>query len=368
MKLLFCIKQLHTAAGGAERVFCTLCSALADRGHLVTVVTFDAPDQLPFFPLDARVRLVGLAIGDASQSASAAETWRRMAALRALVRAERPDVAIGFMHSMFVPLALALAGTAVPAIGSEHIVPEHYRSRPLQYLLLVATAPLLAAMTVLSEAIRRRYPGVVRRRMQVVPNPVQMAAGAAPGPGADSAQAVLLCVGRLDEQKDHATLLRAFAQLAPEFPGWQLRLIGEGPLRTELTHLVAALGLQARVAMPGVTHEIDAEYQRASVFVLSSRYESFGLVTAEAMAHGLPVVGFADCPGTNELISPGHTGLLVDPGTDRAAALASVLAGLLADRELQRSLGAAGRRTIDDRFSTARVCDAWEQLLQRVAR
>jgi glycosyltransferase involved in cell wall biosynthesis len=364
VKLLLCIKQLHAAAGGAERVFCTLSSELASRGHSVTVISFDAPHQAPFYGLDPRVRRASLAIGDASRSAGIVETLRRMAALRAFVRSEQPDVVVGFMHSMFVPLALALWGTRIPIIGSEHIVPEHYASRPLQYLLLVLTAPLLTAMTVLSEAIRQRYPGCLRRRMQVVPNPVHVVDTSVPA-SADSANPVLLSVGRLDVQKDHATLLRAFAQLS--LPSWQLRIVGDGPLRVELTQLAATLGVSSRVSMPGVTQEIDSEYRRAQAFVLSSRYESFGLATAEAMSHGLPVVGFADCPGTNELISNGQTGLLVDPGSDRVSALAGALRTLLADATLRRRLGDAGRRAIGDRFSMARVGDVWERLLVKVA-
>jgi glycosyltransferase involved in cell wall biosynthesis len=362
VKLLFCIKQLHAAVGGAERVFCTVCSELAARGHAVTVVTFDAPQKPPFYPLDTKVRQVTLAIGDASRPAGLFETLRRMAALRALAKAERPDVAVGFMHSMFVPLAFALAGLRVPIVGSEHIVPEHYRGRPLQNLLLVLSAPLLAAMTVLSDTIRRRYPGVVGRRMQVVPNPVAVDDHAAAHQASADAP-VLLCVGRLDEQKDHATLLQAFARVAPAHPAWRLRIVGEGARRADLERMVEALGLGSRVALPGVTDRIDAEYRKASAFVLSSRYESFGLATAEAMAHGLPVVGFADCPGTNELIADGDSGLLVEPGADRVQALALALDRLLGDAALRAKLGESGRRAIDGRFSRRRVCDTWEQLL-----
>lgn len=365
MKLLFCIKQLHTAVGGAERVFCTICSELAARGHTVTVVTFDPADVQPFYGLDARVRRLSLTIGDASRSASLGETLRRMNALRALARSERPDVVVGFMHSMFVPMALALAGLRLPLIGSEHIVPEHYRSRPLQYLLLVATAPLLSAMTVLSDAIRQRYPSIVRRRMQVVPNPVGLPGSVTTPSGARTTH-LLLCVGRLDAQKDHATLVQAFARLAPRHPQWQLRILGEGALRPELEHLVDRLGLQAQVSLPGVTARIDDEYRQATAFVLSSRYESFGLATAEAMSHGLPVVGFADCPGTNELIRAGHTGLLVEPGPDRVSALATALDGLLRDEALRKRLGEAGRQAIGAQFSTQRVCDLWERLLAGV--
>lgn len=362
MKLLFCIKQLHATAGGAERVFCTVCSELAARGHSVTVVTFDAAQERPFYPLDGRVRHLSLAIGNATRSAGPVETLRRIVALRTLARAEKPDVAVGFMHSMFVPMAFALAGLRVPAVGSEHIVPEHYRSRPLQYLLLIASAPLLAAMTVLSDAIRKRYPDVIRKRMKVVPNPVAVDSRVAPH-RASPARPVLLSVGRLDAQKDHATLLQAFARVAPTHPRWDLRIVGEGRLRGDLEHTVESLGLRSRVTLPGVTAQIDDEYRQASAFVLSSRYESFGLATAEAMSHGLPVVGFADCPGTNELVADGRSGLLVDPGVDRVQALAAVLDRLLGDPALRERLGDAGRRSIDDRFSPRRVGDAWERLL-----
>jgi glycosyltransferase involved in cell wall biosynthesis len=368
MKLLFCIKRLHAVAGGAERVFCTVCSELAARGHAVTVVSYDRADEQPFYGIDARVRRVALDIGNVRGTAGMVETLRRMVALRALARREQPDVAVGFMHSMFVPMAVALAGLPVPAVGSEHIVPEHYRSRPLQYLLLLATAPLLSRMTVLSEAIRLRYPGVVRRRMQVLPNPVAKPRSALPQADAAAeaplgAGPVLLCVGRLDAQKDHATLVQAFARIAGQHPAWRLTIVGEGTLRPALEAQIEALGLGDRISLKGITDRIDDAYRSASAFVLSSRYESFGLATAEAMSHGLPVVGFADCPGTNELIANGETGLLVAPGADRAAALADTLDRLLADAALRRRLGDAGRQAIDAHYSTRSVCDRWEQLL-----
>jgi glycosyltransferase involved in cell wall biosynthesis len=271
------------------------------------------------------------------------------------------------MHSMFVPLAFALAGTGIPVLGSEHIVPEHYRTRRFQYLLLILAAPFLEKLTVLSHSIRSRYPNGVRRRMLVMQNPVEAAVNVA-NVGLGKERFTLLSVGRLDEQKDHATLIRAFAQIAQEFPQWHLKIVGEGPLRSKLEDLVEALGLQARVMMPGVTSTIGAEYEAAEIFAISSRYEAFGLVTAEAMSHGLPVVGFADCPGTNELIQSGKTGLLVKPGEGRISSLASTLSSLMADPALRQHLGVAGKNAIDNQFSPKHVCDQWEILLKSLTR
>jgi glycosyltransferase involved in cell wall biosynthesis len=116
-----------------------------------------------------------------------------------------------------------------------------------------------------------------------------------------------------------------------------------------------------------VTQAIHEEYRLAEAFVIPSRYEAFGLVTAEAMSHGLPVVGFADCPGTNELIDHARTGLLVMPGKDRIRSLAIVLSDLLGDPTLRRRLGEAGRQAIDDRFSPKYIGDLWESLLRSVS-
>lgn len=342
-----------------------VCSELAARGHRVTVLTFDRPGSRSFYPLDGNIRRIDLGIGDSSREARLDETLQRIAALRRVAREENPQAAVGFMHSMFVPLAFALAGTRIPVVGSEHIVPEHYRTRPLQYALLKVASLLLSKLTVLSEPIRIRYPSYVRRRMVVMPNPVAPVDGMV-DPGAEKERHVLLNIARLDPQKDQATLLRAFARVAPGHPDWELRIFGDGPLRPELETLVRDLGLEGRVRMPGVTAGVEAEYRAADVFVISSRYESFGLATAEAMLHGLPAVGFADCPGTNELIRHNSTGLLAPAGPDRDASLARELERLMSDAELRRRLGAAGRLVVGERFSARHVCDQWESLLESV--
>lgn len=362
MKYLFAIKGLNAAVGGAERVFCTICSELAVRGHEVVVLTFDQPGGRPFYPLDARIRRIDLGIGDPAAQTGLADFLRRMPALRRAVVAEHPLAVVGFMHSIFVPLAIALAGTSIPLIGSEHIVPEHYKARPLQYALMLAIAPLLCRITVLSEAIRSGYSFLLRKRMISMPNPVTPPAGQA-APGLEKERYLLLNVARFDEQKDQATLLQAFALLADKHKDWDLKLIGDGQLRPSLEKLVDDLGLEGRVSMPGTTSDIATEYRAADIFVISSRYEAFGLVTAEAMSYGLPAVGFCDCPGTNELIQDGVNGLLAIGGTDRSASLAAQLDRLMTDPGMRSRLGNGGKSTISEKFSNELVCDKWETLL-----
>jgi glycosyltransferase involved in cell wall biosynthesis len=363
VKLAFVIKTLSGAGGGAERVLAQVTSGLAGRGHEIHVVTFGSSKDRDFYPIDERANRIWLEAGDVHSRSTVAEVWRRTHALRGAVRTLRPDVAVGFMHSSYVPLALALAGSRVPVVASEHILYDHYRALPVEALALRVTAPLYAGLTVISESIRRSYPKSLARRMHVIPNPVMPATIRASPP--DRKSRTLLNVGRLFDQKDQRTLVEAFALIASDYPHWTLRILGEGPLRPMLEQLVEARGLRNRVQLPGVTDDIDGEYRSADLFAMSSRYESFGLATAEALAHGIAAVGFADCPGTNELIQDNVNGLLVQPG-DRVAGLADALASLMGNAELRARLANAGPRSIT-RFSCDAVIAQWDDLLGRCA-
>lgn len=366
MKLLFAIKAMDDISGGAERVLADIASGLARRGHNTALLSFDSPGGTPFYPLDEKVRRIALGIGDPKQSAGFGETLARIAALRRTIRAEKPDAVIAFMHSMYVPAALALIGTGIKVIASEHIVPEHYREKPLQYALLILCGLQAERITVLSERVKSLYPKMLQKRMIVMPNPVQPAAVRADSAAAQQGRKIILTIGRLDPQKDQKTLIAAFATLAEKYPDWDVRIIGEGPLRTDLERQIARLGLSDRIFLPGTTKDIDAEYVAAAIFALPSRYEGFGLVTAEAMACGLPALGFADCPGTNELIIDGENGLLAvtDEKTDRAAAFAEKLEQLMQSEELRARLGQKGIATAA-RFAPDKILDLWEELLKQ---
>lgn len=363
MKILFAIKTLHLAAGGAERVLCVISSELAKNGHDITLVCFDHPDEPPFYPVDKQVKQINL--GLETNKKSLKNFIHRISTLRQITLRETPQIAVGFMHSMFIPLSIAMAGTHIPVIGSEHTTPEYYRERFMEYVLLLATAPLLSGATVLSESIRKRYPAILRKRMFPVSNPVICPANPEPMRQTPRERHILLSVGRLDQSKDHATLLHAFSRIVHVFPDWELRIIGEGPLRNKLESLVKSLHLEHKVMMPGLTSDIAREYQKADVFVISSLYESFGLATAEAMSFGLPVIGFADCPGTNELIRHGQNGILSDSEPDRVSSLSRDLHTMLSNQTLRQNFGKAGKSFINQHYSPEHTAHLWEQYLRQ---
>ena len=137
---------------------------------------------------------------------------------------------------------------------------------------------------------------------------------------------VILSVGRLVQQKDFPTLIRAFARVRRQRQA-RLVILGEGRLRGKLETLAAELGVADEVALPGFAANPFARMARAGVFVLSSTWESLGMVLVEALACGCPVVS-TDCPeGPSEILQGGAIGPLVPVGD--AAALAAAITATL---------------------------------------
>ena len=161
-------------------------------------------------------------------------------------------------------------------------------------------------------------------------------------------------------------LLRAFGRIAERNPDWCLRIVGDGELRERLICIARTEGLQRQVEFAGLIRDVAKEYGAADIYVVPSLYESFGLATAEALAAGLPAIGFADCPGTNELIVDGLNGTLVE-GRDRIASLGEGLHQLMNSPARRRKLGSAGPKTVES-FNLYVIVDRWEEMLFELAR
>jgi glycosyltransferase involved in cell wall biosynthesis len=361
MKFLFGIKSLTVCRGGAERVLTNLCSELADRGHEVFVVTFDKPERELLYPMNHKITVIKTDTGDTKKETSAFDFIRRIFTLRRVTRKVNPDVVIGFMSSIFILFAFSLIGTKYLLVASEHIVPQYYKKRRLEFYLLIFAGMLSKKITVVSNRVKQLYPRIIRHKIVAINNPVTIK-GCNPNGGSD--KTTILNIGRLNSQKDHETLIRAFALLHNKYPEWDLRIVGDGDLRSFLQELSRKLLVDSKVIFVGSVENIEDEYKSASFFAMSSLFESFGLVTVEAMACQLPVVGFQNCPGTNELVVDKVNGILVS-GNDRVNSFAAGMELLMTDKKLYKSLKENTRKTAE-RFSIKVVTSTWEDLLRKV--
>ncbi|MBI4874084.1 MAG: glycosyltransferase family 4 protein [Acidobacteria bacterium] len=166
--------------------------------------------------------------------------------------------------------------------------------------------------------------------------------------GLDENARLVLHVGRFLPQKNHAGLLRIFAEIRRFVPDARLLLVGDGPLRLSMEALAAREGLTPFVRFLGVRDDVPAFMACSDVFLFPSRYEGFGLVILEANAAGLPVVA-ARVAGISEAVEENRTGLLYESGDAEGAARSVVR--ILTNPSLGIELSREGRRIVREKFS-----------------
>jgi glycosyltransferase involved in cell wall biosynthesis len=169
----------------------------------------------------------------------------------------------------------------------------------------------------------------------------------------------LLCVGRLDPQKGHPYLIEAMAEVGRRFPDARLVVVGGAQQATEayvadLRAHAAAPELAGKVIFTGARQDVPRLMAACDIFALTSLWEGFGLVFAEAMAAGKPVVA-TQVSAIPEVVVDGETGLLVPPGDPAAAAAA--LIRLCEDPAERRRLGRNGYQRVRQRFTADRMVD-----------
>ncbi len=368
MHVLIFIDQM-SRVGGSERVVSNLCRAWADAGERVTLVTLshdEAGIELPVSVVRRHLTAAAKRSGWPGFFDSVLNGFR----LGRLVRELKPDVALAVSTVASLQLAFARCASGTLRFGSEHGfarhlgLPWHVRlARRLLYPRLDAViCPALASARALGEDC----PGT---RTAAVPNPLVM-----PLPGSGPA---VPCVGllrpgrrrfltsaRFEPLKRLDQLLEAFAGLKDRHPDWDLVLLGDGPMRQELQRQVRTLGLEERVIFPGMVGNPAEWYEACDLFVFSSHSEGFGMVLAEAMAHGLPCVSFDCDAGPADIIREGVDGHLVPTGD--VAALADRMSGLAADVR-RRAACSRSAREAADRFGVPVVMRAWRRLIEETA-
>lgn len=357
MKLTFVIYAL--GAGGAERVMSLLANHFAARGDEVTLITLDDGQTPPFFPLDPRVtwQPAGTAAVSGSPIARVGGLARRAMDLRRRLRAAEPDAVVSFMDRTNFLTLVATLGMKTPVIVSERNDPSQHAATHAARLARSLLYRRARAIVVQTQNAAAYFGPPLQAKTLVIPNPVP-----APPAGEPAAKTGtdLIAMGRFAPEKGFDLLLDAFAQIAPRFPDWTLTIWGDGELRPALETQRDALGLADRVRFPGKTKTPAEVMRRADLFVLSSRYEGFPNVLAEAMACGLPAVSFACPSGPGELIRDGENGILVSP--QNVQALAGALARLMANESERLRLGVNAAR-VTETFSPERIMAQWERAI-----
>ncbi|CAN7706479.1 MULTISPECIES: glycosyltransferase family 4 protein [unclassified Ensifer] len=342
-------------AGGTEHVVSLVASHWARLGCAVTVITLEAPASEPYYKFDPRVAIERLDV-PTEKATKLRAAWlvaRRLYRLRSTITRSRPDFVLSFLTRTNVLTLVATRGLGLPVIVSERNNPAVQPFGPLWKWLQLRLYPRAFALVTMTKGALDYFSPEVRRHGRVIPNAINLPAGWENRRG----NKMLTAVGRLTRQKGFDLLLEAFARIAKTHPDWKLVIWGEGEARLELEAQRDALGLSNRVEMPGLTPRPGLWLETADAFVLSSRYEGWGIVLLEAMAAGLPVVSFACDWGPTDMIANGEDGILVPNGD--IAALADALSNLMADEALRARLAANAEANVR-RYDAAHILSQWD--------
>ncbi|WP_433298145.1 stealth conserved region 3 domain-containing protein [Actinoplanes sp. CA-030573] len=366
------------AMGGTERTILRQASWLAERHEVEVIGVFRTRSKPPFefsgkvrmrFLVDSRggtQRPVRRKLDDevcrvlsASTSQLVRPEWEGAfnaltdLELESALRETDTDVLVSTTPALMA-VAATLAPRRVVLVHQEHRVAEVRASSGEPYAIYAAR---MDAIAVLSERTREWFAnrlGEAAPRLPVIPNAIE----GGYRPRSSRLNKTVMMAGRfaVEKQFDHA--VNAFAQVVTDHPDWRLRIFGDGDRRIVQKH-INALRLGENVELMGPSFVLDQEWSKASMCLVTSKVESFGLTLIEAMGAGVPAVSY-DCPnGPREVIEDGVTGLLVPP--DNIDELASAIRKLIENVELRHELGERGLAAVE-RYSVDAVMPQWEAL------
>ncbi|MEF2146460.1 MAG: glycosyltransferase [Desulfovibrionaceae bacterium] len=357
---------LNTRGGGSIYAALNWANAWQDAGHEVSVIVTQPDEGVgPEFYVHPDIRRYTLDLADRpvrNSLMALLRLLRRLFLLRRTAGKTRPEVMISIDGPMNVLTLMACFGCRTPVIAFEQVHPAQYSMGAFWDNWREKLYPRAAMLLNLTDSAtvwcRERFH---LKDCMTIPNPVLPPAAASSAP--PRPRRTIVAAGRMVEQKRFDLLINAFALTAAEYPDWDLLIYGDGTGRPDLERQVRENGLADRVSMPGWTGELSARLAECDFFVLSSAYEGFGNVIAEAMAVGLPVVSF-DCPaGPSDIIRHEVDGLLVPPLD--VPALAQGMKRLMADPALRKRLGGRAPEVLQ-RFSLQSTLERWNKVFQRI--
>ncbi len=350
MKITFVISSL--GSGGAERVLSILANKLVNN-HNVTIITFANNES--FYPLNNKIKHIKLNLLKESKNIfqSFVNSFKRIVILTKTIKQENPDIVITFMTQTNILAIIASKIARKKIIISERTVYDFYNSKILNLVrkLIYPFSDMLITQT---NADKKNYNFL--KNVFVIYNPIEIKNSNLNV----KKEKIIFGVGRLDKQKGFDTLIKVFSQIKKD--DWKLIIAGDGQERNNLENLIKKLQVK-NIELIGKTKEIFKWYEKASIFVLSSKKEGFPNVLIEAMSCGCASIAF-DCPyGPGEIIEDGINGILVENQNQQK--LQEAIEKLIENKDLRERLSKEAIK-VRDKYSIEKIIKEWENIIYKV--
>ncbi len=202
---------------------------------------------------------------------------------------------------------------------------------------------------------------VKRPRVMLIPNMIDDYIG----DGTTLHNKQIVAVGRLEEVKDFASLINVYSMIEKKHPDWILKIIGEGSQRKKLENKIDMLGLKDKVILTGrlTSDEISKELDNSSIYLLTSKSESFSLAIVEAMSHNIPCISYDIDVGPKEIITNKEDGYLIEDRNEQNMADAACI--LIEDSVKRVEMGMKARKT-SEKFFASNIVKNWEEFLSKI--
>lgn len=353
-----CIVISDLCSGGAQKVASLIANQWAEKGIPVTVVTMKPPDS-DFFSLSPKVHRIVIGGIELSSGILSAITsnFSRLKKIRQSIASSQQKHVISFVTSTNILTILASWGLGVRVIISERNNPaqqSHGRMWDWLRLKLYRYAAVVTANS--HQALEAMKAYVPDSKLAYVPNPIVI-------PSIQERtkrEKSVLHVGKLIAQKAHDVLLHAWAQVVKDHPGWQLDLVGDGPLLDDMKALCVKLGIEDSTHWHGWCSDVERFYQTSSIFVLPSRFEGTPNALMEAMSYSMPCIISDQTGGGLDFVEQEKSGLIVK--ADQPQQLAEAMKRLIEDETLQLKLKTAARERMQQ-CELSEVLQQWERVV-----
>lgn len=364
MKLLYITNAIN-GSGGLERVLSVKASYLAEKlGYEVHILTLNNGHTAAFYGFSNRISFHDIPVG--GNPVSYARSY--FSGIKDTVIDVNPDIIIvcdDGLKAFFLP---TLLGKSIPIIYERHVSKNIEIGKgfgiwklifvKMKMKLMDALAPTFTRFVILTNGNAKEWKS---KNVQIIPNPLPFY----PNERAELINKKVIAVGKQSYQKGYDRLLQSWKKVNARHPDWMLEIYGKFDASQKLESIAKSLGIEYAVRFYEPQYAIEEHYLDSSVYVMSSRFEGFGMVLIEAMACGVPCVSF-DCPhGPGDIINDNRDGFLVKNGdTD---VLADKLNQLIEDENLRTLMGKNAKENAK-RFLPDNIMKQWDELFKSVAK
>ena len=345
--------------GGYEKIVPQAANLFAKKGNKVTLMLL-AETTESFHPIDPGIIIIrhSMNFGITPEGNPVTRKTKMVSdiySLRKILKKLSPDIIIATEYQFTIAAILSGAKSYARVISWEHTPVDMAQKSSFWNKLLKYTYPKLDSIVCQNETEKQAFE-ILNPNTAVIPNFTELSQSAA-----TLHNKLILTVARLTAVKGIDLLLQTALIVLKHHPDWQWKIIGEGDMKADISAFIQQHQLEKQLLLaPPISTDLNPEYSECSLYVCTSRFESFGLTIAEAMACGLPCISFDCDTGPRHIINHNEDGILVEK--ENHAKLAEAIMKLMTDEPLRKKMGEKAFENVQ-RFSTEATYKLWEKLI-----